>query len=82
MTNLFGQQFCSTEKKRMKRNGKLSIKSELSPLQVLLFNTTPGLREVTSANIPTDGLDSSSGESQRNSNEDTVSIKSGSEWPD
>lgn len=69
----------NTEKKRIKTTGRYSIKNELTPLQVLLFNTTPGLRELAPTTIQREGTDSSSGESQRNSNEDTASIQSGSE---
>lgn len=55
---------------------------ELSPLQILLGNTTPGLRDLALATIQAEGSTSSGTESQRTTmdftNLDTMSIKSNS----
>lgn len=72
-----------TEKRKIKENRNTYLRNELSPLQVLVRNTTIGLQDLALATIHADSNDSSSGgESQRNTadytNADTVSNKSGS----
>lgn len=74
--------FKFTEKKKIRESRSQSIKNELSPLQILLGNTIPGVRDALYP-LAIDGGSSSGGESQRNTlsdfpNSDVVSIKSNS----